>query len=395
MMINFNPIAWLDNTLPESLREQNDPTILLRARVLMALCLMYLSSTVSIALAIALLNFLGVITLWSAVLSSSVSSAVYLVTFIYFKRSANLFWSANLFMTTLYCATLAFVYATGGIHSPVMMILMCVCVCAFLMAGKMAGLFWSSMVGLVYVIFYFLDRQGIDTLHVVEENLQDLLVFFCWLYAGIIIFGGMALFASLTRNLSSTLNQEREQLRVKATYDSLTGAYNRPFFHDRIVQHLAMCHQAGRAFVYLDIEIAINALSSREDEELFLQRAVQALQNRYPGRVEPARSGGLALMAIIQDVEGREQAEEIVGAVYVAVQSTLDETIATVVIGAVMVPAYSETEKIIVEAGRKATLEAKSSNKSFIIYTDEDRVKLDEWTPINWKQKRFSEVVAH
>jgi len=394
MTINFSPIAWLDKTLPPSLRDQNDAALLLRARVLMALCLMYLSSTVSIAVSIAILNMFGVITLWSAVLSSSVSSSVYLVTLIYFKRSANLFWAANLFMSTLFFATLAFVYATGGLHSPVLMILMCVCVCAFLMAGKYAGLFWSLMVALVYVIFYILDQNGIQTLQVVEDELLDLLMFFSWLYAGVIIFGGMALFASLTRNLSNTLNQEREQLRVKATYDPLTGAYNRPFFHDRIVQHLAQCHEPGRAFVFLDIEIMINALLSREDEELYLQQAVQALQNRYPGRVEPARSGGLALMAIIQDVADHEEAEEVVGSVYVALQSALDEMVAGIVMGAVMVPSYSETENEIIQTGRKATLEAKSANKPFVIYTDEDRIKLEAWTPKNWARRRFSEVVA-
>lgn len=393
-MINFNPLALLDKTLPPSLREQNDATILLRARVLMAMCLMYLSSTISIAASIAILNLLGLITLWSAVLSSTVSSSVYLVTLIYFKRSANLFWSANLFMSTLFFATLAFVYATGGVHSPVMMILMCVCVCAFLMAGKYVGLFWSFMVGLVYVIFYMLDQNGIKTLQVVEDSLQDLLVFFSWLYAGVIIFGGMALFASLTRNLSNTLNQEREQLRVKATYDPLTGAYNRPFFHDRIMQYLAACQEPGRAFVFLDIELMISALLSREEEELYLQQAVQALQNRYPGRVEPARSGGMALMAIIQDVADREQAEEVVGSVYVALQSALDETMVAIVMGAVMVPSYSEMENEIIQTGRKATLEAKSLGKSFVIYTDEDRIKLEAWTPKNWARRRFSEVVA-
>src|SRR5690606_21768495 len=179
---------------------------------------------------------------------------------------------------------------------------MCVSVCAFLMAGKYSGLFWSSMVGLVYGVFYLLEQRGVTTLQVVENNLLDLLVYFSWLYAGVIIFGGMALFAGLTRNLSAALNQEREQLRIKATYDPLTGAYNRYFFHDRIRQRLARCHEPGRAFLFLDIEILINALVSREDEELYLQQAVQALQNRYPGRVEPARSGGLTLMAVIDDV---------------------------------------------------------------------------------------------
>jgi hypothetical protein len=36
----------------------------------------------------------------------------------------------------------------------------------------------------------------------------------------------------------------------------------------------------------------------------------------------------------------------------------------------------------------------KSAGKSFVLYSNEDRVRLEAWTPKNWARKRFSEVVA-
>lgn len=390
----MNFLSLLDRLIPENIRAANDLTLLTRARVLVAFSLMNLSSTVFIALAITVANLLGVITLWSGVASSTVSVCLYSTQMFYFYRTGNIRWATHFFLAILTAATVTFVTITSGWQSPVIIILMCVSTCAFLMQGRKTGVMWSAIISLVYIVFFVIYKKGIVLPQVVESSLLYLLMLFSWIYAWFILFGGVLLYNGMTSQLSNTLNREREQLRRKATYDSISGAYKREAFIRHLRERTGDSLQPGKAFLMLDIEIIAKGILAREDEVGIQKKIHQTIEKTFPNRTFIARSNGLSFLAMIDQVNN----DAVAGKVLALMSEVLDRSLAAglvdITMGAVMVPGYSnEVDEIMVTA-RRAIQEAQKSGEKHVIYSQSRRIRVEKWTPKNWIHARFVDLTG-
>lgn len=215
--MRLDVFALLDRFLPAGLQQSNDNTRLLKGRVLVFLSLMYLLSLGPMIVIFTVLGLLGIFSLWSAVLSSSISCCLYACQLMYFKRGGDMFRAANIGMFTMVAATTTCVAVTSGWTSPIMMILLCTPTCAFLMDGKRAGTLWSAAVATIGAFFLVAYINGIHFPQLITENLQDYLAYFSWLYGFMIVASGIVFYGNLTEKLNASARRERELLVMKAS----------------------------------------------------------------------------------------------------------------------------------------------------------------------------------
>lgn len=391
----MNPLKLLDQFIPGNILAANDLTLLTRARVLVAFSVMYLVSTFFIAITIAIVNLMGFLTLWSGVASSTVSGCLYACQLFYFKRSGNMRVATHFFLAILTTATVAFITITAGWESPVVMILMCVSTCAFLMQGRHTGFIWSGIISFIYVVYYVLYQFSVELPQVVEPSLLELLKLFSWIYAFAIMFGGVVLYSSMANQLSSTLNAEREQLRQKATYDSISGAYKREAFVRILQERVADCDRPGKAFVVLDIEIMANGLLSREDEVDIQVKTRKGIERAFPGRTIIAKSSGLSFLVIVDQANNDGVTAKIIEFTGSVLEKVADPGLLAITIGAVMVPGYSADVDEIMTTARRAIQEARHAGLPYVLYSQSRRIRVEKWAPRHWTRARFSEVIQH
>lgn len=390
----MNAISLLDRLIPHNIHSMKDLMLLTRARVLVAFSIMYLFSTFFIAIIISIVNLMGILTLWSGAISSTISFSLYSLTLFYFYRTGNIQVATHCFLAILTLATVAFITITAGWTSPVNMILMCVATCAFLMQGRVTGILWSAIITAIYVTYYVLYKYGVDLPQVVDASLLDLLALFSWMYAWAIMFGGVLLYSSMANQLSLALSRERSQLQEKATYDSVSGAYKREAFIRLLRAKAVESDKPGNAFLMLDVEVIAKGILSRDDEVEIQQKIYQAITKAFPGRTTIAKSSGMSFLVMIDQANNDAVAAKIIDFLIDTVHKTIDAGLVAVTTGAVMVPGYSSDVDEVLVTARRAIQEAHQTGQAYVLYSQARRIRLEKWTPKHWVQARFAEVTG-
>ncbi|HQQ64403.1 MAG TPA: GGDEF domain-containing protein [Pseudomonadales bacterium] len=389
--MKFDLLNQLDRFLPADLLQSDDETRLMKGRVMTFLSLMYLFSLGSMVLVFTLLGLLGIYSLWSAVVSSIISCCIYGYELWYFRRGGDLFTAANIVMFTMVTATAAFIFLTGGYTSPVMMILLCTPTCAFLMEGKQAGILWTVAVGAIACFFMILDVEAITLPNIVEDKLFDYLCYSAWLYGFMIATSGIAFYGSLTKKLTVAANTERMQLKAKATYDALTGAFSRQAFRQRLPQWLK--NQDGMLFAELEIEI--RQFQQREQLEALLTNCVQTLRSMFGAKLSIARSSSACFQILLRSVPDANQAHAILQTLHNRLTGLIENEQADFTLGAVMTPHYTNVLEHILQTARAGILEAKTQGLPYILYTEADRPEFKYRLGVaDYARYRYAELLA-
>jgi len=389
----MNFLALIDRFIPEQFLQKNDQN-LIKIRVMTSISLLYGASLVGIVLLLGTLSYLELVVVWETVAGSSVAASLYTFQIIYFKRTANWFNAVNIVMLTMFAATTGFIAATGGWTSPVMVVYVCIPMCAFLMEGKKSGVLWSSVIIVAYMVFLALHVKSVQMPQIIDAAFASYLVYFAWVYSWFMTAGGIALYGSVTQRLSESLNQERDKLRVRATYDVLTGAYSRGAFQDFFLESLISSVKDEKPFLYLDVELNDDALSSRREEERILQTTVKIIREAYTERVVIARSAGLSFLVMVDEVDEVVNAEEIALIIHGALLNEFEDLGIVVHVGAVMVPYYSKDAQIIMSGARRAVQDAITDEKSIAVYSTPYRSFHEEDYSNRWIRGTFAEIMA-
>jgi GGDEF domain-containing protein len=390
-MMKIDLYRQLDRFLPADILQAADQTRLMKSRVMTFLSLMYLISLGSMVIIFTLLGLLGIFSLWSAVVSSSVSCCLYGYQLWYFKRGGDLFTAANIVMFTMVTATATFIFITGGWTSPVMMILLCTPICAFLMEGKQAGVMWSAVAAAIAIFFIILHAEAIALPNMVDAALFDYLAYCAWLYAFMIATSGIAFYGSLTKNLTAAANAERAQLKTKATYDVLTGAFNRQAFQQRLPQWL----DQTSALLFVELEIEIDQQLSRDKLETLLQNCVQTLQSLFGDTLSIARSSSSSFQLVLRQITDANQAHAALQTAHLRLSALTDSEHAEFTMGAVLAPHFTSILADILETARKGILEARKQTLPYMLYTDADRPEIKYQLGVaDYARYRYSELGA-
>jgi diguanylate cyclase (GGDEF)-like protein/PAS domain S-box-containing protein len=106
-----------------------------------------------------------------------------------------------------------------------------------------------------------------------------------------------------------------EQLKYTALHDPLTALPNRRLFEDRLDQAIKTARRAGRqaALLYLDLDDfkPVNDLYGHAAGDLVLREVAMRIQSCIRTSDTAARIGGDEFVVILQDVAGREGAQEV------------------------------------------------------------------------------------
>jgi GGDEF domain-containing protein len=358
----------LDYFLPAKLLRRNHQASLMKGRVLVFLSLMYLSSLSMVAVLLALLSALGVFTLWSAVLSSSLSCGIYALQLRYFKRGGDLRRAANIGMLTMVTTTASCVLLTGGATSPVMIILLCTPTCAFLMEGKNAGLLWSVVVAFICAAFLQLRVQGITLPNMIDAKLMDYLSYCSWLYGFIIVAGGMTFYGSLTEKANVAAKQERLQLKNKATYDALTGVYSRQAFMQRLPQWQNEQKNAA-PLLFMEFDIETRFALQREHMEQLLIRCVETLQLLFDSHLVLSRNSGSSFQGLLFNVHDGGSAIQAMDLVNQQLEALSDGNLVKVTMGAAIVTRAHEPARIL-QMAHKAIQNARTRELPYFFFNE-------------------------
>ncbi len=366
-------IALLDRFIPYHILENQDPAILMRSRVLVAVCLMYSVSLFSMVLLFLTLSLLGILQVLSTLPTSGITATIYTAMLFYFKRTGNHLVATNVMIIASFLGTTAFIAATNGWESSVMVTLFCLPMIAFLMGGIRPGLWWSALIALNYLAFFVLYKLGVEMPLVIEEDLLDWLTYCSWIYAWMVLFAGMALYNNLARGLSDSVSEERKNLVTRATYDTLSAAYTRKALIDTLRNKTANIRQDNASpFLFVDFEITTSETLSRSVEDHLVQDVVRCVRGAFPEYLTLGRSRGLYFMAIFEEVDDHCLAEEQL----LMLQSLLIKEFGDIGIracmGAVMVPDYSTDSSTILKTSRKALHEARNNHQQYRLYSAED-----------------------
>ncbi len=120
------------------------------------------------------------------------------------------------------------------------------------------------------------------------------------------------------RNMAALVlerSRMQEQLVEHAYHDSLTGLPNRRLGRDRLLTAISRAERAGRPMAVLWIDLdkfkQVNDQYGHPAGDAVLQKAAQRLTGRLRSSDTLARMGGDEFMAVLDEIEGREEAEKI------------------------------------------------------------------------------------
>ncbi len=365
----LNLTSLLDQLLPKAFHTQCSGDELFRARITSGVTAMYFVSLVFVIVLLLLFTYLGYVEVWSAVISCSISSSCYLFQLIYFKKTGNLFIASTITILTLFGATCSFVTLTGGWQSPVVLFLFVVPMCAFLMMGHKPGIFWTGLAATAYLILGVFEYFSVPMPHVVAAEYEHLLKLFSWMFSWTIIVGGVSLYSGVVNSLNEAVNEEREKMRIKATFDEETGAYTRKAFQQLLKQknrEAALNTQSPMVLFCLELEF------SQRDQLLEQAQAfhdvLDKLRATLGEEIILSRYGGLSITGLITPQPNSDIAHAVTHDIYSKLQMMLDEHGATVYMGAVFMPGFSRDVNTLTQGARKALYIAKQKNRKLVIF---------------------------
>lgn len=204
---------WLDIWTPEKLKSQNDPFLIIRAKILLAL---YLSTLVTIVMMIIFL--LLVIPTSNAnwmhgVFSSSLAFILLALQIFIFYRVASIAISCMIFSMTFFSLTLLAVIMTGGWLSPLMMLFFCSPVISFLVGGRTEGLYIIGLVFFSGAILMIAHTINFTLFQIVADENIEVVRFSIWIASSGLLVSCLTTYDFLLESSMKNQNKEKASWR--------------------------------------------------------------------------------------------------------------------------------------------------------------------------------------
>ena len=194
--------------------------------------------------------------------------------------------------------------------------------------------------------------------------------------------GGYILFADIvTEEMQAEIRDksQREQEKMLAYHDSLTGLPNRQLFNDRLNMGLAQAYrQLGRVgLMFLDLDgfKAVNDTLGHEMGDLLLKEVGERLKQCVRQTDTVARLGGDEFTIILSDVKGTEDIEmvanKIIGAIAAPYVFNNQEARVTTSLGISIYPENTTSSTEMIRQADAAMYQAKKAGKnSYKFFTE-------------------------
>lgn len=285
------------------------------------------------------------------------SMSVYVVSLIILNRFAALFAAGNLALAGIYAGAMVSSWATGGIYSPVMYMILIPPVFAFVITNLKSAAFWS-----VLAVLSFIGIWGIDELVYEYERMEqfgsmqviinsadvttlNIVIPVATLIAILIV---VAVYEINSMQMKKMLSQERNMFAFKASHDPLTGLGNRAEFDTRLKMSIETAWHSSYplALVYIDLDgfKPINDTLGHHAGDIVLTTVSDRLSKLVRGTDMVARLGGDEFAIILQGIGDNQKIEPILQKVLTSIsrEINLDDGQTVSVRGSLGVAYYPE-----------------------------------------------------
>lgn len=241
---------------PPSLRAKEVSGDLFRTQLLI---IILLSDLVVTGLALAIVLFSGsyvestqvAIILFSAIFSGVFYSLYRL------KKTGELIISANIFIFTGLVGFASAIALTGGLESTTTTHLLYILpVFAFMIAGRLWGLFWTVASCLTVVVYYILHLQGVRFNYLLSAEVELGTHVGLWMFAMALIATCLYIYELLLSKLNQEIKDKSKQYAYDSLHDPLTGLSNRRLFERRAREAIdfAISGNLKAAIIYIDLD---------------------------------------------------------------------------------------------------------------------------------------------
>ena len=134
----------------------------------------------------------------------------------------------------------------GGTSSPTYALLILAPVMAAIVGGTGAGLFWTSLVLLIWTVILGLERLGMQFQQIIVPQNQNFAITIAYGAMGLAVVSIIMVYAEMNKHLRQALQNANSELDYLSTHDDLTGLYNRRFYEQRVTRSLERAQSLGK-----------------------------------------------------------------------------------------------------------------------------------------------------
>ena len=203
----------------------------------------------------------------------------------------------------------------GGTRSPTYALLILAPVMASIVGGTAAGLFWTSLVLLIWVVILGLERLGMQFQQIILPQNQNFALTIAYAAMGLAVVSIIMVYAEMNKHLRQALQSANTELDYLSSHDDLTGLYNRRFYEQRMARSLERAQRAGKAVGLLMFDLddfkEINDTHGHGMGDALLIKLGERLKTQVRDTDLIARLGGDEFVVLMENMRAPEDLLEI------------------------------------------------------------------------------------
>lgn len=320
------------------------------------------------------------------------SSLCLCTSFLIFKSWGRLILAGNVAQIGIYAAGVFSAWQTGGIFSPMLLLLMIPPVFAFVLTNIRSGLLWTGLVSVTMLTLWVIEELGFwypDGIYGFDIPMASMIIrehadfarmcIMIPLLTCISIVGVVVIYEVNSIRMHRLLFNERNRYAHKASHDPLTGLANREEFNLRLQLAMESASHASYsvALVYIDLDgfKPVNDTYGHHEGDLVLKVIAERLSGIVRGTDTVARLGGDEFGVILQGIGSEERAQPILDKMlWVIAQDILLECGERVNVcgslGVAFYPRHSLTPENLCRQADEAMYKAKEEKNCWYSFAD-------------------------
>ena len=262
----------------------------------------------------------------------------------------------------------------GGTSSPTYALLILAPVMAAIVGGTGAGLFWTSLVLLIWTVILGLERLGMQFQQIIVPQNQNFAITIAYGAMGLAVVSIIMVYAEMNKHLRQALQNANSELDYLSTHDDLTGLYNRRFYEQRLTRSLERAQSLGKTVGLLMFDLndfkEINDTHGHGMGDALLIKLGERLRTQVRDTDLIARLGGDEFVVIMENMRSPEDLPAIAAKLVAAVEQPVkvrNMTLAlSVSCGVALYPQDGMNREALEEKADKAMYQAKRRSSSEI-----------------------------
>ncbi|MEH6587226.1 MAG: diguanylate cyclase [Halioglobus sp.] len=265
----------------------------------------------------------------------------------------------------------------GGTRSPTYALLILAPVMAAIVGGTGAGVFWTSLVLLIWSVILGLERLGMQFQQIIVPQNYNLAITIAYAAMGLAVVSIIMVYAEMNKHLREALQSANSELDYLSSHDDLTGLYNRRFYEKRMARSLERAQTTGNTIGLLMFDLddfkEINDTHGHGMGDALLIKLGERLRNQVRDIDLIARLGGDEFVVLMENMRSSEDLPQIAAKLVASVEQPVkvrNQVLAlSVSCGVALYPQDGTSREELEEKADKAMYRAKQQGSSVVSST--------------------------